>query len=59
MRRTGHDLPVILITGLVGDTLAKKVAHQGAVCFFEKGSGLDRFVELVNETLSASGKARA
>jgi DNA-binding NtrC family response regulator len=59
IRRAGVDLPVILITGLVGDTLAKKVAHHGAVAFFEKGSGLDRFVELVNETLEAIRKARA
>jgi len=59
IRRTSGDLPVILITGLVGDSLAKKVAHHRAVSFFEKGSGLDRFVELVNETLSASPKARA
>jgi CheY-like chemotaxis protein len=59
IRRTRGDLPVILITGLVGDSLAKKVAHHQAVSFFEKGSGLDRFVELVNETLGASPKARA
>jgi CheY-like chemotaxis protein len=59
IRRTSGDLPVILITGLVGDSLAKKVAHHTAVSFFEKGSGLDRFVELVNETLDAAGKARA
>ena len=50
---------MILITGLVGDSLAKKVAHHRAVAFFEKGSGLDRFIELVNETLGASRKARA
>ena len=42
---------MILITGLVGEALAKKVAHHNAVAFFEKGSGLDRFVELVNKTL--------
>jgi len=59
MRRTNGNLPVILITGLVGDSVAKKVAHHKAVSFFEKGSGLDRFVELVNETLGASPKARA
>ena len=59
IRRTAGELPVILITGLIGDSLAKKVAHQKAVSFFEKGSGLDRFVELVNETLDASRKARA
>jgi FixJ family two-component response regulator len=59
IRRTGVDLPVILITGLAGDTLAKKVAHHGAVAFFEKGSGLDRFVELVNEMLDATRRARA
>ena len=59
MRRTNGNLPVILITGLVGDSLAKKVAHHKAVSFFEKGSGLDRFIELVNETLGASPKARA
>jgi CheY-like chemotaxis protein len=59
IRRTDEGLPVILITGLVGDSLGKKVAHHRAVYFFEKGSGLDRFVELVNETLDASRKARA
>ena len=59
IRRTAGELPVILITGLIGDSLAKKVAHHKAVSFFEKGSGLDRFVELVNETLDASRKARA
>jgi CheY-like chemotaxis protein len=59
IRRTGGDVPVILITGVGGDPLAKKVAHHRAVSFFEKGSGLDRFVALVNETLRASPKARA
>ena len=59
IRRTKDHLPVILITGLVGDSLSKKVAHHRAVSFFEKGSGLDRFVDLVNETLGASPKARA
>ena len=57
IRRTGGDLPVILITGLVGEALAKKVAHHSAVAFFEKGSGLDRFIELVNDILDLSGKA--
>ena len=59
IRRTSSDLPVILITGLVGDSLATKVAHHTAVSFFKKGSGLDCFVELVNETLDAARKARA
>ena len=59
IRRTSGDLPVILITGLVGDSLATKVAHHTAVSFFKKGSGLDCFVELVNETLDAARKARA
>jgi DNA-binding NtrC family response regulator len=59
IRRTDVDVPVILITGLVGDSLAKKVAHHGSVAFFEKGAGLDRFIELVNEMLGASRKARA
>jgi hypothetical protein len=47
------------MTGLVGNPLASKVAHHRAVSFFEKGSGLDRFVALVSETLHASPKARA
>jgi DNA-binding NtrC family response regulator len=59
VRRSGVEVPVILITGLVGETLAKNVAHHTAVSFFEKGSGLDRFIELVNDTLSASRKAEA
>jgi CheY-like chemotaxis protein len=57
IRRVSGDLPVILITGLVGDTLAKKVAHHKAVSFFETGSGLDRFIELVNETLGRKAEA--
>ena len=57
LRRAGGDLPVILITGLVGDSLAKKVAHHRGVAFFEKGSGLDRFLELVNETLGRKAEA--
>lgn len=59
IRRAGSELPVILITGVVGDSLVRKVAHHAAVYFFEKGSGLDRFVEFVSETLDASRKARA
>src|SRR5262245_50174373 len=59
IRRSDEGIPVILITGLVGDALGKKVAHHRAVYFFEKGSGLDRFVELVNETLGVPRKARA
>jgi two-component system, NtrC family, nitrogen regulation response regulator NtrX len=52
IRRADAELPVILITGLVGDSLGRKVDHYQAVSFFEKGSGLDRFVELVNKTLA-------
>jgi DNA-binding NtrC family response regulator len=59
IRRAHAQLPVILITGLVGEALAKKVAHHHAVAFFEKGSGLDRFLELVNETLGLSRKPQA
>ena len=57
IRRGSAELPVILITGLVGDTLAKKVAHHKAVSFFEKGSGLDRFIELVNDRLGRKAEA--
>ena len=41
----------------LSDSLAKKVAHHKAVSFFEKGSGLDRFIELVNETLGRKAEA--
>jgi CheY-like chemotaxis protein len=51
IRRIDTELPIILITGLVGEALGKKVEQYPAVVFFEKGSGLDRFVELVNKTL--------
>lgn len=54
IRRLDGDLPVILITGLVGEGLGKQVERYHSVAFFEKGSGLDRFVELVNKTLAAS-----
>jgi hypothetical protein len=33
------------------------VEHHHSVAFFEKGSGLDRFVELVNKTLGIPGRA--
>lgn len=56
IRRIDGDLPVILITGLVGEGLGKKVERYHSVAFFEKGSGLDRFVELVNKTLGVAGR---
>jgi len=58
IRRIDGDIPVILITGILGgEAMAKKVAHYHSVSFFAKGSGLDRFVELVNKTLGIPGKA--
>jgi CheY-like chemotaxis protein len=57
IRRMGGNLPVILITGLIGESLANKVAHHQGVSFFEKGSGLDRFIELVTETLGRKAEA--
>lgn len=59
IRRIDADLPVILITGLVGEGLARKVERYPLVVFFEKGSGLDRFVELVTKTLGLPGAASA
>jgi CheY-like chemotaxis protein len=59
IRRLDRDLPVVLITGLMAESVASKVAHHHGVVFFEKGSGLDRFVELVNETLALARKSRA
>ena len=56
IRRIDEDLPVILITGLVGENLGRKVEQYHSVAFFEKGSGLDRFVELVNKTLGIPAK---
>jgi two-component system chemotaxis response regulator CheY len=56
IRRIDGELPVILITGLVAETLAKKVEGYHSVAFFEKGSGLDRFVELVQKTLGTAGQ---
>jgi len=55
LRRVDGELPIILITGLVGEALGKKVEQYQSVVFFEKGSGLDRFVELVNKTLGLPG----
>jgi CheY-like chemotaxis protein len=54
IRRIDGDVPVILITGLVGEGVSKQVERLHSVAFFEKGSGLDRFVELVNKTLAVS-----
>jgi CheY-like chemotaxis protein len=58
IRRLDDDLPVILITGLIGEGLGRKVKQYHSVAFFEKGSGLDRFVELVNQTLAGPGALR-
>lgn len=55
IRRIDGELPVILITGLVGEGLGRKVERYHSVAFFEKGSGLDRFIELVNKTLGVPG----
>jgi CheY-like chemotaxis protein len=57
IRRLDDQVPVILITGLDGDLLAKKVEHHHSVSFFQKGSGLDRFVDLVSRTLAGPGEA--
>jgi len=57
IRRLDDQIPVILITGLDGELLAKKVEHYSSVFFFQKGSGLDRFVDLVNRTLAVPGQA--
>ena len=56
IRQVDGKIPVILITGLFGEGLSRKVEHYHGVAFFEKGSGLDRFVELVNKTLGIPGK---
>jgi CheY-like chemotaxis protein len=57
IRQVDGRIPVILITGMVGEGVSRKVEHYHSVAFFEKGSGLDRFVELVNKTLGIPGKA--
>jgi two-component system chemotaxis response regulator CheY len=56
IRQLDGRVPVILITGLAGEGLSRKVEHYHSVAFFEKGSGLDRFVELVNKTLGTARK---
>jgi CheY-like chemotaxis protein len=53
IRRIDDHVPIIIITGLDGELLSKKVEHYHSVAFFQKGSGLDRFVELVNKTLGS------
>ncbi|MBI3458016.1 MAG: response regulator [Candidatus Rokubacteria bacterium] len=57
VRRLDAQVPVILITGLAGEGLSRRAEPYHSVAFFEKGSGLDRFVELVNKTLGIPGKA--
>jgi len=54
IRRLDTRVPVVLITGLTSETLARKVAHDPFVSFFQKGSGLDKFVGLVHERLAAT-----
>jgi len=57
IRQVDGRIPVILITGLAGEGVSRKAEHYHSVAFFEKGSGLDRFVELVNKTLGTARKA--
>jgi two-component system, chemotaxis family, chemotaxis protein CheY len=57
IRQVDPRLPVILITGIAGEGVTRKVERYEGVAFFEKGSGLDRFVELVNKTLGIPGAA--
>ena len=57
IRKLDGDVPVILITGIVGDSITRQLEQYRSVSFFEKGSGLDRFVELVDKTLGIPGKA--
>jgi CheY-like chemotaxis protein len=56
IRRIDGEIPVILITGIVGEGVTRQVEHYRSVAFFEKGTGLDRFVELVNKTLGVPGR---
>lgn len=56
IRQVDGTIPVILITGLAPEHVGKKLEHYPDVGFFEKGSGLDRFVELVNKTLGIGGR---
>jgi CheY-like chemotaxis protein len=57
IRRIDGEVPVILITGVLGESIIKQLEQYRAVSFFEKGSGLDRFVGLVNKTLGGPGGA--
>lgn len=57
IRRLDGQVPVIIMTGLDGESLARKVEQHHSVFFFQKGSGLDRFVDLINKTLGISDAA--
>ena len=57
IRRLDGEVPVILITGIAGESIIRQLEQYRAVSFFEKGSGLDRFVGLVNKTLGGPGEA--
>jgi CheY-like chemotaxis protein len=57
IRRIDPRVPVILITGVVSDAITRQLEPYPAVAFFEKGSGLDRVVDLVNKTLGGAGGA--
>lgn len=54
IRRVDARVPVVLITGLTSEGLARKVAADPFVSFFQKGSGLDKFVGLVNQRLATT-----
>lgn len=54
IRRLDERVPVVLITGLTSEGLARKVADDPFVSFFQKGSGVDKLVELVGQRLGTT-----
>jgi|SRR3990170_784454 len=59
IRRVDAKIPVVMVTALTSEGLAKKVAGDPAVSFFQKGLGMDRFLEIVNRMLALGSRANS
>ena len=57
IRRIDAKIPVVMVTALTSEGLAKKVAGDPAVSFFQKGLGMDRFLEIVSQMLVSGSKS--
>jgi len=57
IRRIDAKIPVVMVTALTSEGLARKVAGDPAVSFFQKGLGMDRLLEIVTRMLASGSRS--